>query len=75
MFLFQHWIIVLLGLPIIPLTYIDLLRADKRLVEKFGGEYKMYMKKEPRANFLLGIIRYLQRRNTKKGFVEQLPSS
>ena len=61
MLLFQHWIIILLGIPIIPLTYIDLLRADKRLIEKFGGDYKQYMQKVPRANFLLGIIRLLQR--------------
>jgi protein-S-isoprenylcysteine O-methyltransferase Ste14 len=56
MFLFQHWIIVLLGIPIFPLTYIDLIRADKEAIEKFGDDYKAYMKKVPRANFLLGII-------------------
>ena len=57
MLLFQHWIIILLGIPIIPLTYIDLIRADKDAIEKFGDEYKAYMKKVPRSNFLLGIIR------------------
>ena len=57
MLLFQHWIVVLLGVPIVPLTYIDLIRADKDAVEKFGDEYKAYMKKVPRANFLLGVIR------------------
>jgi protein-S-isoprenylcysteine O-methyltransferase Ste14 len=56
-FLFQHWVVILLGLPIIPLTYIDLIKADKDAIEKFGEEYKAYMKKVPRANFLLGIIR------------------
>jgi len=63
MLLFQHWIVVLLGIPIIPLTYIDLLRADKRLIKTFGDEYKKYMQKVPRANFVLGIIRHLRRRN------------
>ncbi len=57
MLLFQHWIIILLGIPIIPLTYIDLIKADKDAIEKFGDDYKAYMKKVPRANFLLGIIR------------------
>ena len=61
MLLFQHWIIIILGIPIIPLTYIDLIRADKASIEKFGDDYKTYMKKVPRANFLLGIIRLLQR--------------
>ena len=60
MLLFQHWIIVLLGIPIITLTYIDLIRADKSSIEKFGEDYKASMKKVPRANFLLGIIRQLK---------------
>jgi protein-S-isoprenylcysteine O-methyltransferase Ste14 len=60
MLLFQHWIVILLGSPIFPLTYIDLLKADRDAVEKFGDDYKAYMKKVPRANFLLGIIRRLR---------------
>ena len=61
MLLFQHWIIILLGIPILPLTYIDLIRADKDAIEKFGDDYKAYMEKVPRANFLLGIIRRFRR--------------
>jgi protein-S-isoprenylcysteine O-methyltransferase Ste14 len=57
MLLFQHWIVILLGVPVIPLTYIDLIRADKACIERFGDAYTAYMKKVPRANFLLGIIR------------------
>jgi protein-S-isoprenylcysteine O-methyltransferase Ste14 len=63
MLLFQNWIVILLGIPIIPLTYIDLIRADKDSIEKFGDDYKQYMKKVPRANFVLGAIRHLQRKN------------
>jgi protein-S-isoprenylcysteine O-methyltransferase Ste14 len=62
MLLFQHWIIILLGIPVIPLTYIDLIKADKDAIEKFGDDYKAYMKKVPRANFLLGIIRQFSKR-------------
>jgi protein-S-isoprenylcysteine O-methyltransferase Ste14 len=57
MLLFQHWIVVLLGIPIVPLAYIDLIKADKDAIQKFGDDYKDYMKRVPRANFLLGIIR------------------
>jgi protein-S-isoprenylcysteine O-methyltransferase Ste14 len=57
MLLFQHWVIVLLGIPIFPLTYADLIKADRDAIEKFGDDYEAYMKKVPRANFLLGIIR------------------
>jgi len=62
MLLFQHWIVILLGIPVIPLTYLDLLGADKRIIEKFGDSYGEYMRKVPRANFLLGIIRLLRDR-------------
>ena len=50
-----------LGIPVIPLTYIDLIKADKDAIEKFGDDYKQYMQKVPRANFLLGIIRLIKR--------------
>lgn len=62
MLLFQHWIIILLGIPIIPLTYVDLLRADKRLIGKFGDDYRQYMQKVPRANFIVGLIRLARRK-------------
>jgi protein-S-isoprenylcysteine O-methyltransferase Ste14 len=66
MLLFQHWIVILLGVPVIPLTYIDLIREDKTCIERFGDNYKAYMKKVPRANFLLGIIRRLRKNKTQK---------
>ncbi len=62
MLLFQHWVVVLLGIPIFPLTYIDLIKADKDATQKFGDDYRAYMKRVPRANFLLGILRYLRQR-------------
>ena len=65
MLLFQHWIVILLGAPVIPLTYIDLIKADKQATEKFGDDYKVYMRKVPRANFLLGLSR-LSRRKRKQ---------
>jgi len=61
MLLFQHWIVVLLGIPVLPLTYIDLIKADEDAIEKFGDDYKSYMRKVPRANFLLGIIRQFRK--------------
>jgi protein-S-isoprenylcysteine O-methyltransferase Ste14 len=66
MLLFQHWLIICLGIPVIPLMYIDLIHADRDGINKFGEEYKWYMKKVPRANFLLGTIRMLQRKRTSK---------
>ena len=67
MLLFQHWIIIILGIPILPLTYIDLIRADKDAIEKFGDDYKAYMKKVPRANFFSVSYGYysVERENEK----------
>lgn len=62
MLLFQHWSVIVLGIPVIPLTYFDLFRADKDAIEKFGDEYEAYMKRVPRANFVLGVLRLLRRR-------------
>lgn len=62
MLLFQHWIVICLGIPVIPLMYVDLIHADKEGIKKFGDDYKQYMRKVPRANFLLGIIRVLKRK-------------
>jgi protein-S-isoprenylcysteine O-methyltransferase Ste14 len=64
--LFQHWIVIFLGIPIFPLTYVDLVKADKNAIKKFGDDYRRYMKRVPRANFLLGMIRRLRNRKNKK---------
>jgi protein-S-isoprenylcysteine O-methyltransferase Ste14 len=64
MLLFQHWIVICVGLLVFPFTYLDLLHADKEGLGKFHDEYKRYMERVPRANFLLGIIRLLRKRKT-----------
>jgi len=58
----QSWLIAAIGVVVILLLYIDILITDKYEVEKFGDEYKSYMKKVPRTNFILGIIRLLRLR-------------
>jgi protein-S-isoprenylcysteine O-methyltransferase Ste14 len=60
-FLFQNWIVLVIGLLVFPLMYYDLYNADKDGIKKFGEAYKQYMKRVPRANFLLGIIRLIIR--------------
>ena len=62
MFLFQHWIVIILGILIMPLTYIDMINADNDGIKKFGEVYKQYMQSVPRANFLLGVFRYFKRK-------------
>ena len=60
MLVFQHWVVVVLGIPVIVMTYYDLLRADTRLIHKFGDEYTEYMHRVPRANLIVGITRLLR---------------
>jgi protein-S-isoprenylcysteine O-methyltransferase Ste14 len=45
--LYPHWIFVLLGIPGIWLTYLGTKREDAYLVEKFGEDYRNYMKQYP----------------------------
>ena len=59
MFLFQNLVVVFLGLPVIFLTYYDMMREDKKNIKKFGDAYKDYMKRVPRANFFFGLIRLI----------------
>ena len=62
MLLFQHWIVVLLGVPVLALMYIDLIKADKDAIEKFGDDYRAYMKRVPRMNIIVGVLRFLRQR-------------
>lgn len=62
----QNWLITAMGIVVLALLYIDILMADKYEIEKFGDDYKLYMKKVPRINFILGVIRLLRRRTKAK---------
>ena len=62
MLLSQHWLSVLAGAVAFVAFYLDTLRADSPMIEKFGDEYREYMRRVPRLNFVLGIARRLGRR-------------
>ena len=62
MLITQHWASVALGIPALALVYLDLLKADRRLIEKFGDAYRRYMERVPRVNFVTGIVRLIVRR-------------
>ena len=62
MLMAQHWSSVALGVPAMVLVHLDLLRADQRLVEKFGDAYRRYMERVPRVNVVLGVFRLLHHR-------------
>lgn len=56
----QHWSSLALALPAMVLVYLDLLKADDRLIEKFGDAYRRYMARVPRANVGAGVYRLIR---------------
>ena len=61
----QNWLNAVLIVPVIMGTYLDSLRADKRLIEKFGDEYTSYMKRVSGLNPLVGVIKLLKNTHAK----------
>ena len=60
----QHWLSITAGAIAFVTFYIDTLRVDADCIEKFGDDYKHYMERVPKLNFLLGIYK---RTKHKKG--------
>ncbi len=59
----QHWLSLIAGVIAVPIMYYDTLKADSGLIEKFGEDYKKYMERVPRLNFMLGIVKRARRQN------------
>ena len=64
-FISQFWLIDVLILPVIVCTYIDSRRANDRLIQKFGQDYKVYMDEVPGLNAFCGIIKLFLRKIKK----------
>ena len=62
----QHWLFALIGILIVWVTAKWLRETEENLLLRFGDEYKRYMEKVPRMNFVLGIIRLLRRKKNCK---------
>ena len=62
-FLSQHWLTAIIGIPGMACVYLISRQEDQRLVKKFGDDYKRYMQYVPRMNFLVGIIQLVRRRD------------
>lgn len=66
MLLAQHWLIYLLGMISMGLLYIEIRAADQEGLEKFGDEYRLYMQRVPRMNFVLGAARLIRKKVNRK---------
>jgi protein-S-isoprenylcysteine O-methyltransferase Ste14 len=60
-FLGQNWIVAIGTVVALVCCYLIILSDEEKSLEKFGEDYKRYMKKVPRTNFVVGTIRLLQR--------------
>ena len=60
-FLYQHWLFVIIGIPGIASFYLISIEEEQTNIERFGDDYKRYMQKVPRMNLLLGVIRLIRR--------------
>jgi protein-S-isoprenylcysteine O-methyltransferase Ste14 len=54
---FPNWLFVLLGAIGIIVIYMSCREEDQRLMKQFGAEYAEYMRRVPRMNIFLGIMR------------------
>ncbi|MHA2393746.1 MAG: 4Fe-4S binding protein [Promethearchaeota archaeon] len=58
----QHWLSAIIGVPIMVWGYSEAVKEEEGLLVKFGDDYKRYMQKVPRMNFILGIIQLILRK-------------
>jgi len=61
MFISQHFLSMIFGIPII-ITFYQFMRLEEKAnIKKFGEKYKQYMQRVPRINFIIGIIRVMKK--------------
>lgn len=58
----QNWIVGISTIVGVYCCYLLIQSEDLQNIEKFGDDYKLYMGKVPDMNFVVGVIRMLQRR-------------
>jgi protein-S-isoprenylcysteine O-methyltransferase Ste14 len=58
----QHWLVAVMGLVLIVTNYMTTFDEEKDTLAKLGDDYRAYMQRVPRLNFLLGIFRLIKRK-------------
>jgi len=59
--LYPHWLFVLLGAIGTTVIYVSCREEDQRLIQQFGDNYLAYMRRVPRMNIFLGIMRLVRK--------------
>ena len=55
--LYPHWLFGALGVIGVAVLYMGCREEDQRMIEKFGDDYRTYMKMVPGINIFVGIFR------------------
>jgi protein-S-isoprenylcysteine O-methyltransferase Ste14 len=58
---YPHWLFGVLGVAGTTVIYLGSKEEDQRLIQQFGDDYIRYMQRVPGMNFLVGVIRLVQR--------------
>lgn len=57
-----HWLVAILGVVMIAICYLTTFDEEQGCLQKFGDEYRQYMRRVPRFNFIAGIVRLIRAR-------------
>jgi len=64
---YPHWLFGVMGVAGALVIYMSCREEDQHLIEKFGDDYRAYMKKVPGMNFVSGLVRLLRQRRNQQG--------
>jgi protein-S-isoprenylcysteine O-methyltransferase Ste14 len=59
---YPHWLFGVLGVAGTAVAYMSCREEDQRLIEKFGDDYRAYMKRVPGMNFVSGLVRLIKQK-------------
>jgi protein-S-isoprenylcysteine O-methyltransferase Ste14 len=57
----QHWVALLLAVVGVTLFYHQAVKEEKYCLDRLGEPYEQYLRRIPRFNVILGIVRLLRR--------------
>jgi protein-S-isoprenylcysteine O-methyltransferase Ste14 len=62
----QHWVAVLLAAVGATFFHLQAVREERYCLVQLGEHYEQYLRRVPRFNFILGIVRLLQMLGVRK---------